>query len=43
MLREVRKQSENSLRVMYRQSGQGQVRVQPNSIEIDGQARRNGR
>jgi hypothetical protein len=40
-LREEREQSENCLGVMYRQSGQEQVRVHLNSIGIDGRARRN--
>jgi hypothetical protein len=37
-LREDREQNENSLRVMYRQSGQGQVQLQPNSVGIDDRA-----
>jgi hypothetical protein len=42
-LREEREQSENSLGVMYRQSGQELVRVHLNSVGIDGQARRKDR
>jgi hypothetical protein len=39
-LHEDRERNENSLRVMYRQSGQWQVRVQPNSVGIAGEAER---
>jgi hypothetical protein len=42
MLREDQEQNENGLGVMYRQSGQGHIRLQPNPVGIDDQARLSG-